>query len=132
MVSSWPPPDVEQHNNITSHNDEYPEGVVSVIHPELVLDKTVESNALPFVLQSYATWIRRVAFEPKKIMHASREFVCSHFGDGDQSRWIIGLLANVGSRIGSVDVMESKPAQMISLLQDAVQRRLEDVKSRPK
>ncbi|KAH7345514.1 hypothetical protein B0J17DRAFT_702894 [Rhizoctonia solani] len=132
MVLSWPPPDIEQQINITSHEDGYPEGVVASIRPELVLDRTVESNALPFVLQSYATWISRVAFEPQKLMHTSREFVCSHFGDGEQSRWIIALLANVGSRIGSVDVMESSPTRMISLLQDAVRRRLEAVKSSPK
>ncbi|KAH7345464.1 hypothetical protein B0J17DRAFT_41209 [Rhizoctonia solani] len=133
-VSSWSPPEpvIKLQDDVITHEDEDSEGAKIVIRPELVLDKTAETNAMPFVLQSYAIWIRRVAFEPQKLMHTSREFVCSHFGDGDQSRWIIGLLANVGSRIGNVDVMESKPARMISLLQDAVQHRLEVVKSRPK
>ncbi|CAE6418490.1 unnamed protein product [Rhizoctonia solani] len=134
LPSSDLPPkvDTQGQDDVIPHQDEHPQSAVAIIRPELVLDKTAESNAMPFVLQSYATWINRIAFEPEKLMRTSREFVCSHFGDGDQSRWIIGLLANVGSRIGSVDVMESKPAQMISWLQYAVQGRLEDVKSRPR
>ncbi|CAE6493758.1 unnamed protein product [Rhizoctonia solani] len=101
------------------------EGVISVIHRELVLDKTAQSNALPFVLQGYGAWINRVALDPLKLTSISRNFVCSHFGDGDESRWILALLANIGSRIGSVELVEGKPDFMLSMLQTAVRRRLE-------
>ncbi|KAH7311794.1 fungal-specific transcription factor domain-containing protein [Rhizoctonia solani] len=72
-----------------------------------------------------------MAFEPQKLMDITRDLVFNHFGNGDESRWIIILLANVGSRIGSVDLMEARPDRMLCMLQNAVRRRLGAVKSRP-
>ncbi|CAE6473854.1 unnamed protein product [Rhizoctonia solani] len=93
--------------------------VVSVIRRQPVLDKTAESNALPFVLQGYARWINRLALDPLKMTDIARDFVFGQFQDGDQSRWVIALLANIGSRIGSVDLAEGKHNHMLSVLQTA-------------
>ncbi|CAE6450111.1 unnamed protein product [Rhizoctonia solani] len=112
-----------------SQDQEDSEGVVSVIHRELVLDKTAESNALPFVLQSYSAWISRLALDPRKLTHITRDLVFSQFEGGDESRWIIVLVANIGSRVGSVELVESRPTHMLSMLQSAVRRQLAAVKS---
>ncbi|KEP46659.1 fungal-specific transcription factor domain protein [Rhizoctonia solani 123E] len=109
--------------------DEDPEGVVSTICRVPVLDKTAEGNALPFLLQSYATWIRRMAFEPLKMTHIARDFVFRHFADREASRWILTLLANIGSKIGTTEFAQGKNDPMLSALQYAVRRRLGVVRS---
>lgn len=124
LVSNRSVFDTKRQDDATTHEDEDPEGVVSVICRQLALDKTAEGNALPFVLQSYAMWIRRIAFEPLKLTHTARNFVFSHFEDGGQSRWILSLLAHIGSRIGSVDFVEGKHYSTLSALQTAVRWQL--------
>ncbi|KAH7338275.1 hypothetical protein B0J17DRAFT_661762 [Rhizoctonia solani] len=127
----WVPPDTEGQDNITTYEDKYLEGTVGVICRQPVLDRTAESNALPFVLQSYARWVSRLALEPLKVTRTARDFVFSQFGDGDQSRWILALLANIGGGIGSVELVEARPNSMLSALQNAMRQRLGAVKSRP-
>lgn len=124
LVSSWSLVDTETRDGSRTNDDGGRERAVSVIRRELVLDRTAESNALPFVLQGFGAWIGRLALDPVKLSGIVRNFVCSHFGDGDESRWIIGLLANVGSRVGSVEFVEGRSNYMISMLQTAVRRRL--------
>ncbi|CAE6450275.1 unnamed protein product [Rhizoctonia solani] len=128
-VSSSSPPNIDQQDDITTHEDEDPEGVVSVIYRELVLDKTAQSNALPFVLQAYAAWTTHMALEPSKMMGVARDFVFSHFEDGEQSRWIVALLANVGIWMGSGELVEARPNPMFSALGTAVLKQLGAVKS---
>ncbi|KAH7311793.1 hypothetical protein B0J17DRAFT_381470 [Rhizoctonia solani] len=130
LVSSRSAPDTEHQDDVTTHEDNNLEGVVSAICRQPVLDRTAESNALPFVLQGYATWISRMSLEPLKLTSIARHFVYSHFGDGEPSRWIIGLLANIGSRMGS-ELAEASPNPLLSALQSAVRRRLGAVKSHP-
>ncbi|CAE6529124.1 unnamed protein product [Rhizoctonia solani] len=109
----------EMNSEDTTYEYENSEDVVSVIRRQPVLDKTAESNALPFVLQGYARWINRLALDPLKMTDIARDFVFGQFQDGDQSRWVIALLANIGSRIGSVDLAEGKHNHMLSVLQTA-------------
>ncbi|CAE6474603.1 unnamed protein product [Rhizoctonia solani] len=106
------------------------ERAVRVVRRELVLDRTAEPNALPFVLQGYVAWIGRVALDPIKLQYTARDFVLSHFGDGDESRWIVGLIANIGSRIGSMEFVGGEPNLMLSMLQAAVRRRLGSTSSK--
>ncbi|CAE6423791.1 unnamed protein product [Rhizoctonia solani] len=124
-------PEIQQEG-VTKYEDEVQPGVVSAIRHQPVLDNTLESNALPFVLQGYATWISRLAFEPLKLTQITRDFVLSHFEDGEQSRWIIVLMANIGSSIATVKMVDGKHHPMISALHSAVRQRLEIVKSLPK
>ncbi|KAH7345517.1 hypothetical protein B0J17DRAFT_640167 [Rhizoctonia solani] len=125
-------PDIKRQDELTAHEDENLEGAVSVIRREPVLDRTLESNALPFILQGYATWINRLALDPLKLARITRDFVCSHFEDGDQSRWIITLLANTGNSIGRAELVHATVDPIISALDSAVRRRLGAVKSRLK
>ncbi|CAE6474329.1 unnamed protein product, partial [Rhizoctonia solani] len=128
-VSSWALDDID---DVGSQENGDSEDGVPLIRRELVLDKTAMSNALPFVLQGYAAWVRRLAIEPLKLTRIGRDFVFSHFQDGDQSRWIIGLIANIGNRIGTMQMMEGYHQPMVSALHRAVRRRLETVKSQSK
>ncbi|CAE6457432.1 unnamed protein product, partial [Rhizoctonia solani] len=106
--------------------------VATSIRPQLVLDKAAESNALPFVLRGYTALISRMAFEPLKLMSSARDFVFRHFEGGEESRWIVSLLANIGSGIATVGTEGRHNTElMISALNSAVGRRLESVKSRP-
>ncbi|KAH7345544.1 hypothetical protein B0J17DRAFT_42789 [Rhizoctonia solani] len=66
-VSSYSTPDTKSQDEATTHEEESLKGVVCVVYPELVLDRTVESNALPFVIQAYSTWIGRLALDLMKL-----------------------------------------------------------------
>ncbi|KDN34448.1 hypothetical protein RSAG8_12452, partial [Rhizoctonia solani AG-8 WAC10335] len=123
-ASNLTPRNTGMQDDVPTPDEEDLEGVVSAICRAPVLDKTAESNALPFLLQGYATWIRRMAFEPLKMAHIARDFVFRHFEDRNVSRWILTLLANIGSRIGSVEFAEGKNDPMLSALQSAVRQRL--------
>ncbi|KAH7345528.1 hypothetical protein B0J17DRAFT_640219 [Rhizoctonia solani] len=124
LVPNRSSPSAERQDDVQAREDEDLDGIVSTIRRELVLDKTAESNALPFVLQGYAAWIGRMAFDPMKMTGIARNFVFNHFGDGDQSRWIIGLLANIGSKVGSVELVEGQHNPMLAALQVAVRQRI--------
>ncbi|KAH7345541.1 hypothetical protein B0J17DRAFT_713101 [Rhizoctonia solani] len=131
LISSCSPNNTGRQENITIRDNDRPEDAVSVIYRDPVLDRTTESNALPFVLQSYARWINRLALDPLKVTSIARDFVFNHFEGGEQSRWIIGLLANIGSKVGSTELVEGQPNPILSMLQIAVRRRIGGAKLRP-
>ncbi|CAE6493202.1 unnamed protein product [Rhizoctonia solani] len=124
LISHWSSPNTGRHDTTTTPDDEDSENATGVMYRDLVLDKTSESNALPFILQGYSAWINRLALDPVKMAGVARDFVFSHFGDGDQSRWIIGLLANIGTKVGSVELVEGQHNPMLDALQVAVRRRI--------
>ncbi|CAE6396988.1 unnamed protein product, partial [Rhizoctonia solani] len=124
LISSWPTHTTERQDDVATNDDEVPEGAVGIIRRQPVLDKTLESNASPFVLQSYATWIQRLALEPVQMMRIARNVVLSLFEGGEHSRWTIVLLANIGSRIGSMEFVEARPYSLVSMLQKAVRQQI--------
>ncbi|CAE6506468.1 unnamed protein product [Rhizoctonia solani] len=130
-VTKWSLHDPETQDDVATHKSGNLEGAVGMIYTQPVLDRAAESNALPFVLQSYAAWIDRIAIEPLHLTRLARDFVFSHFEDGEQSRWIVVLLANIGSKVGSVDLVETKSRHLLSMLPKAVRRRLATVKLLP-
>ncbi|CAE6430657.1 unnamed protein product, partial [Rhizoctonia solani] len=129
LVSRWSPPGAGRQDDFTIYDDEDLEGAISPVHHRLVLDRTAESNALPFVLQAYVTWVTRIAFDPLKVKNDIREFVYNQFEDGDQSRWTVALLANIGNRIGSEEFVEGKHSVLLYALQTMTQRRLRAINS---
>ncbi|CAE6416142.1 unnamed protein product [Rhizoctonia solani] len=129
LISGWSSHNTQRQEDIITREGEDTEDAIVVICRRLALDRSIESNALPFVLQGYVTWINRLAFDPPKMNYTAREFVCSQFGDGEKSRWIVILLANLGSRIGSLEFAGTRPVRMLSLLQNAVRQRLGAVQS---
>ncbi|CAE6481270.1 unnamed protein product [Rhizoctonia solani] len=129
-VKARPRLDTEQQDNVTTHNGQDLDSVFNLRCRSPVLDKIAKTNALPFVLQSYATWVSQVTFEPSKMARIGRDLVCGHFGDGDQSRWIMALVANIGGRVRSVQFIEGRSNPMLSVLQNAVLWQLGTVMSR--
>ncbi|KAG8729505.1 hypothetical protein FRC11_008585 [Ceratobasidium sp. 423] len=125
--SAWTSPDAQEDDS--SSDEEDPEGVGQIICQPLVLDKNVESNALPFVLQNYATWVARVAYEPLKMARLVRDFVVKQFEDGQESRWALTLLANIGGRLGRGVMIDKAHHTMISTLQAQVRRRLANLET---
>ncbi|CAE6460694.1 unnamed protein product [Rhizoctonia solani] len=125
--------ETRKQDNVRLHECDVPQESVAVIRPELVLDRTTESNSLTFVLHGYAALVSRMALEPQKLMSSAREFVFRYFEDGNESRCIVGLLANLGSRIATVGVMEGgrNLEPLISALNSTVQWQLDTIKSRP-
>ncbi|KAH7345515.1 hypothetical protein B0J17DRAFT_702895 [Rhizoctonia solani] len=128
LVESQLPPYIKSQDDVTTCEDGDPEGVVSVgcayclARPPTfrVLTNTPD-----------ARWISRLALDPLKLKTIAREFVYSQFEDGDRSRWIIALLANIGSRVGSAEFVEGKQTPMLSALQTVTRQRLKAVKSKP-
>ncbi|QRW16767.1 dihydrodipicolinate synthetase family protein [Rhizoctonia solani] len=58
------------------------------------MDKNIQQNSLPFVLQCYAHWATVRIFDPLKIAHAMRDQVIQHFSlESTRTRTI--LIANV-------------------------------------
>ncbi|KAJ1311933.1 hypothetical protein OPQ81_010393 [Rhizoctonia solani] len=61
----------------------------------LALDKKVKSNTLPFVLQSYALWMKQFLFEPIRIIPLAREYTFEEYSGGPQTRWRMTTISNV-------------------------------------
>ncbi|CAE6530284.1 unnamed protein product [Rhizoctonia solani] len=124
--STWPSPDTEEEY---SSGEEDPEGISQIICQPLALDRNVDSNALPFILQNYATWLARMAYEPLKMAGPVRDFVVKQFVDGSESRCTLTLLANIGGQLGRGVLINGTHLSLISTLQGQVRRRLANVKS---
>ncbi|KDN33147.1 hypothetical protein RSAG8_13762, partial [Rhizoctonia solani AG-8 WAC10335] len=74
--------------------DEDPENVQEAVIGFLSLDRNVESNGLPFIMQAYATWLSHFAFEPLRIIHSARSEAFRGYVLGEESRQIMTLMAN--------------------------------------
>lgn len=90
---------------LAGSDQEDPEGVERAIFDSLTLDRNVESNSLPFVLESYASWIGRVAFDPVKVARRSRDLIIKNYCDSEESRWTITLIANVFRKLVGSETM---------------------------
>lgn len=129
---AWLSPDPEKDETESVASDEDPEGISEKLCSTLVLDKSTESNALPFVLQSYAIWITQTAFEPLKMLRVARDFVFQHFRHGEDSQWTVTLLANVVRSLAQKEGSVNRDyAPMLSLLRDRLSHRLAMVASTP-
>ncbi|KAL5641814.1 hypothetical protein ACGC1H_002039 [Rhizoctonia solani] len=73
---------------------EDPEGVKAIMVRTLPLDRNVESNSLPFILESYAIWIGRMIFEPLRVAYAGREYVLRKYGFGETARLRLMLVSH--------------------------------------
>ncbi|CAE6341428.1 unnamed protein product [Rhizoctonia solani] len=60
----------------------------------LSLDKRVQSNSLPFVLESYSLWMRQFLFEPIRIIPAGREYILDEYYEGPEARWRMLMTSN--------------------------------------
>ncbi|CAE6444573.1 unnamed protein product [Rhizoctonia solani] len=107
--------------------------VRQLIYGSLVLDRTLESNSLSFILQSYAAWIQRTAFDPVKVARKTKDLIVKHYGNSTDSRWTIILLANLIGRLAKGRSMDEirNPAYItiVSALREQVRSRIAHFKS---
>ncbi|CAE6441987.1 unnamed protein product [Rhizoctonia solani] len=105
------------------------EGVVMIISRLPPLDPNTVSNALPFLLQSYAAWINRRIFEPLRMTGVARDFVFKHFEGGEESRLALTLLVNIGGKLAKSNRVNPEHVMMLSVLRQNVTQRLIDAQS---
>ncbi|CAE6443278.1 unnamed protein product [Rhizoctonia solani] len=60
----------------------------------LALDRNVESNSLPFMLQSYALWMQLFLFEPIRVVFLARENIIRRYSMGPGYRWRMFIISN--------------------------------------
>ncbi|CAE6386910.1 unnamed protein product [Rhizoctonia solani] len=65
-------------------DEDDPEGIRNIIYRSPIPDPNTQSNALSFVLQSYASWVNFVTFEPLKVAGLIREGVIMQFASSPE------------------------------------------------
>ncbi|CAE6385624.1 unnamed protein product [Rhizoctonia solani] len=92
-----PAPAIDQWYSSNSQLDACrdPEDIKRVMFGSLVPDRNLESNSLAFILESYAAWIQRTAYDPVRIARKSKDSIVKHYGGSVESRWTITLMANL-------------------------------------
>ncbi|KAH7345521.1 hypothetical protein B0J17DRAFT_640195 [Rhizoctonia solani] len=92
-----------KQGGLTNHWLAYPEDDFQVEDPEnircsllngLVLDRQVESNMLPFIIHSFASWMSRFLFEPTRIIDITRDHILQAYGN-HPSRQRMMLISSV-------------------------------------
>ncbi|KDN43295.1 hypothetical protein RSAG8_06262, partial [Rhizoctonia solani AG-8 WAC10335] len=96
-IATWFPLDIRPNVGRVEPDDESDddESVKQIIYGTMRLDMSAEGNALPYVLESYAAWITRTAFEPKKAAPGARDLILKQFSDSEDSRWTVMTLAQI-------------------------------------
>ncbi|CAE6462085.1 unnamed protein product [Rhizoctonia solani] len=60
----------------------------------LTLDRNVESNTLPFILNAYASWAIQMMFDPLRIIQIGRVYVLQHHAASESARWNLKLVSD--------------------------------------
>ncbi|KAG8749653.1 hypothetical protein FRC11_011112, partial [Ceratobasidium sp. 423] len=76
-----------------------PEGIKTIMLRTLPLDRNVESNSLPFILESYAIWVGKMIFEPLRVARVGREYVFRKYALGETARLRLMLISHFARAI---------------------------------
>ncbi|CAE6444940.1 unnamed protein product [Rhizoctonia solani] len=60
----------------------------------LSLDRNVESNILPFILNAYALWATQMMFDPLRVVQIGRTYVFRQYATSDLARWKLKLVSD--------------------------------------
>ncbi|KAB5590667.1 Fungal-specific transcription factor domain containing protein [Ceratobasidium theobromae] len=99
-----------------------PERIMSIICGTLSLDRNLESNSLPFVLSSYAAWMKQMTFDPLKAAPRTKDYIVRHYADSQDSRWRITLIANIFRAMVYNPVYDLGYLPKLSTLREAIRR----------
>ncbi|GAB1520221.1 hypothetical protein RhiTH_003294 [Rhizoctonia solani] len=129
---SWP--SILWHNDddddsVANDDDEDPEGIRAIICRSPTLDPNTRSNALPFVLQAYAHWVRFVAFEPLKVAGMIREGVIMQFASSPEVRTRICLIANLIGRLSKSPELGHRETSIVWMLRTQAHQHIKDFHS---
>ncbi|CEL61370.1 hypothetical protein RSOLAG1IB_09973 [Rhizoctonia solani AG-1 IB] len=86
--------DLDSYSNDEFDGHDDPENILGRMINSLPLDRTVESNGVPFILQAHAKWMSHFLFEPMRVTDLSRDYIIEHYKIGYASRWKMDLLSN--------------------------------------
>ncbi|KAH7337950.1 hypothetical protein B0J17DRAFT_660180 [Rhizoctonia solani] len=131
IVQRLPFPLAPKHSHAASRNPDPQDSAARYIRRLLfgsLLDRNLESNSLPFVLESFAAWIHRTTFDPVKVVRNTKDRIVMHYADSVESRWITIILANlVGILVRSRLMSQARNLEymsIVSTLQEQVRRRI--------
>ncbi|CAE6504169.1 unnamed protein product [Rhizoctonia solani] len=110
--------------------DEDPERIQTIICGRPVLDRNTESNSLPFVLHSYAIWMRKSLFDPSRAASRTRDYVIRHFSESTHSRSRTILFANIFRSIATNPAFSLNHLPKLSALRTTIQGTLTNAASR--
>ncbi|CAE6426434.1 unnamed protein product [Rhizoctonia solani] len=114
-ASDWPHGliwEAEEDDNL--ENDK--ENTMEEMYIAPVLDPNTPDNTLPFILQSYARWIKLVLFEPGKGAYPMKNNIVSKFMRSPGERPRIILLANAVGSLGKSIKPSQKATALITYL----------------
>ncbi|KAG8732725.1 hypothetical protein FRC11_011328 [Ceratobasidium sp. 423] len=120
---------VDQDPGCIDENDD-PECIETTLCGQLVLDRKLESNSLPFALHSYAVWMRRSLFDPSRAAARTRDYIIRHFAESKESRFRTILIANIFRSIATNPIFDSSYLPKLSALRMTFHRTLADAAKR--
>ncbi|CCO36667.1 hypothetical protein BN14_10809 [Rhizoctonia solani AG-1 IB] len=88
----------------------------------LALDRTIESNSLPFVLQWHAQWIPLTYFDPKIVIYQTKETIISQFSESLASRFRLVLFSELMRTMVKHRILDEGGKRILQLLAGEVQR----------
>ncbi|KEP49136.1 putative fungal Zn(2)-cys(6) binuclear cluster domain protein [Rhizoctonia solani 123E] len=106
-------------------DDEDIEGVVEIfIQSPLVLDRTLDSNSLPFVLQSFAQWFPWAVFDPLKIIHAAKDAIITQFSQSPTAHSRILLISELMAMLTKSWTLDEQGKSRLQLLRGGIWQNL--------
>ncbi|CAE6447133.1 unnamed protein product [Rhizoctonia solani] len=127
---SWPFVLWDEEEGSAADNGDDPEGIRAIICRSPTPDPNTQSNALPFVLQSYAHWVNFVAFEPLKVAGMIREGVIMQFTSSPEVRTRVCLTANVISRLSKNPELCPRGTSIVLMLRSQAHQHIKDFRSK--
>ncbi|KAG8732724.1 hypothetical protein FRC11_011327 [Ceratobasidium sp. 423] len=126
-MPTQPWPNTDEIAGLADREDD-PDGISAAVCGVLSLDPGVESNSLPFVLQSYANWMKKKMFDPLRTAHKARDYIIQRYDQSTQIRFRMILAANILRATIALNV-DYQP--MLSILAMEIRRTLIQSKELP-
>ncbi|KAG8705385.1 hypothetical protein FRC11_009083 [Ceratobasidium sp. 423] len=126
-MSPWTSPDVEDDTSGTSDDDDR-DNAKLIWCSSPVMDSSIPTNSLPYVLQSYANWLNYTTFEPLKLVYPTKECVIMKFASSQESRTKIILIANAMSMLRRT--RNPRGVSLVSMLASQVREAVSMFKSK--
>ncbi|KAF8678718.1 hypothetical protein RHS04_05070 [Rhizoctonia solani] len=70
------------------------------------LDRNVESNTLPFILNAYAFWATQMMFDPLRVIQIGRTYVFRQYEASESARWKLKLVSDFTWAAGSSTIYD--------------------------
>ncbi|QRW07171.1 Fungal specific transcription factor domain [Ceratobasidium sp. AG-Ba] len=110
-------------------DDSDTEGIMSLVGPTITLDRTNDSNTLPFILSSYLRWIMRAFFEPLKAAQRKKDYLIERYMHSDDSRCVTTLAAIIMESLDKNPLMALENSPAMRALQSRVNNQFYLIKS---